>query len=192
MDVMEQEGVYDELFEPIAVALGHLTFGAMVLEKAMLADLIQRRVIRDGPAEVFGQGLVTQLERKPAGVLLPELRRLGYEEALAERIADVIQERNHFIHHLFEDADFLRAVGQREGIDRIVFRIEALVSRLYQVVKELEPGVASGMEKMFGCTSDELLGLIKQIDPEDFEDREYRQQLEALQDFPNDIAGGNR
>jgi hypothetical protein len=190
MGRLGQEGVYDELFEPLALALGHLAFGAMALEKAMLADLIQKRVIRDGPEKVFGQGLVTELERKPAGVLLPELRRLGYEESLAEEIASVIQDRNHFIHHLYDDPDFIRAVGQRKGIEEIVSRIERLVDRLAKVVKKLEPGVTAGMQQMFGRTSGELLALLRGIDLDEFEEGDLRRQLEALQGLPDDIVSG--
>jgi hypothetical protein len=188
MDGLDQGGAYDELFEPLALALGHLAFAAMALEKAMLADLIQRRVIRDGPEEVFGQGLVTRLERKSAGLLLLELRLLGYEEPLAKRIASVIQERNHFIHHLYDDPNFIRALGERKGVEMIVLRVEEVVDRLYQVVKELEPGVTAGMQQMFGRTSDELFVLIKEIDPDDLKDEELRQQLEALQGFPDDTV----
>lgn len=129
MDGQDQEPAYDELFEPLALALGHLVLGMAFLEKAMLTDLIQRQVGRDGAEAVFGRGLVTELERKPAGALLLKLRELGYEEPLAGRIAAVIEERNHFIHHLYEDPEFMRAFARREGIEKIV-----LALRPWQVV----------------------------------------------------------
>lgn len=189
MEGLGQESAYDELFEPLSLALGHLVFGAAALEKAMLADLVQRRVIRDGAEKVFGQGLVTELERKSAGALLRRLRELGYEESLAERIAVVIEERNYFIHHLYEDPDFIHALGHREGVEKVVSRVEALVARLHEVVKELEPRVTSGMQEMFGCSLADVLDQIRQIDPNDFEDSEERRQLEAIQGVPDDFVG---
>ena len=84
----------------------------------MLADLIQRQVIRDGPEDVFGKKLVWRLERQPAGVLLAALRQMGYEEALAGEISAVIDGRNHFVHHLFEDPEFIKVFGSQEGIRR--------------------------------------------------------------------------
>jgi len=189
MEDLGQESAYDELFEPLSLALGHLVFGAAALEKAMLADLVQRRVIRDGAEAVFGQGLVTELERKSAGLLLRKLRKLGYEEPLAGRIAAVLEERNYFIHHLYEDPDFIRALGHREGVGKIVSRVEALVTRLHEVVKELEPHVTSGMQEMFGRPLADVLDLVRQIDPNDFEESEERRQLEALQDFPDNFVG---
>lgn len=187
MESPGQEPVYDELFEPLALALGHLVLGMAFLEKAMLTDLIQRQVGRDGAAAVFGQGLVTELERKPAGKLLASLRELGYEESLAERIAAVIQERNHFIHHLYADPAFMRAFARRKGVEEIVLRIEALVIRLHELARELEPGVIAGVSEMFGCSPADLLGQIKQIEPSELDDDESRKQLEALRDFPDDV-----
>src|SRR4051794_16788052 len=102
MTSVDFSSTYDELFEPLSLALGHLVFGAAVLEKAMLTDLIQRRVVRDGPEEVFGKRLVSQLERKSARALLVGLRRLGYDENLSEEIVTVIDGRNHFVHRLLE------------------------------------------------------------------------------------------
>jgi len=190
MEDLDQGVAYDELFEPLALALGHLVLGAAFLEKAMLTDLIQKRVIRDGAEEVFGQGLVTELARLPAGALLMRLRGFGYEEPLAGQIAAVIQERNHFIHHLYEYPDFMRALVRREGVEEIVARIEALVSRFYGVVGEIEPEVTAGMHKMFGLPPAEVLNLIRQIDPSELEGSEARRQLEALQEVPDDMVSG--
>lgn len=190
MDGLDREDAYDELFEPLALALGHLVLGAAFLEKAMFTDLIQRRVIRDGAEEVFGRGLVTELERLPAGALLLKLREFGYEEPLAGRITAVLQERNHFIHHLWEDPDFIRAVGQRKGVEKLVSRIEALVNRFYEVVRKLEPGVTSGMHEMFGCSPSDLLDLFRQMNPAEIEDNEIRRQLEALRELPDDMVSG--
>lgn len=176
----------------MSLALGHLVFGAAVLEKAMLADLIQRRVIRDGPEEVFGRRLVSLLERKPAGVLLAALRKLGYEDEIAEEITAVIDDRNHFVHHLFEDPEFIGALVARDGVEGMVTRIETLIEDIYGVVKRLEPGVPAGMETMFGRSSPELLDLLREIDPRDFEDGEEHRQLEALQGLPDDLVNEHR
>ena len=187
MDGLGQEPAYDELFEPLALALGHLVLGMAFLEKAMLTDLIQRQVVRGGAEAVFGRGLVTELERRPAGKLLSNLRELGYEEELAERIADVIRERNHFIHHLYADPEFMRAWAQRKGIEEIVLRVEALATRLHELTRELEPAVTAGLNEMFGCSPVDLLDQIKQIDPNELDDAGIRGQLEALQEFPDDM-----
>jgi hypothetical protein len=182
----DSESPYDELFEPLALAIGHMVLAAAQLEKGLLVDLIQRKVGRDGPSKVFGDRLVFQLERQPAGVLLAALRQLGYEEDLAEEIAEVIDGRNHFVHHLFEDPEFIKAFATREGVDRIVGRVEELSEGIYRVVKKLEPSVTSGAEAMFGGPSSDLLQTIKRIDPAEIDDDELRKQMEALQAFPDD------
>jgi hypothetical protein len=187
MTNVDPDAVYDEFFEPLSLALGHLVFGAAMLEKAMLADLIQRRVIRDGPEEVFGKQIVSRLERKSAGALLPELRELGYEGLLADEIASAIQGRNHFVHHLFEDPEFIKVFAGREGLGRLAARVETVVSDIYGVVKKLEPEVASGMEAVFQRSAPELLELVKEIDPDEFGDGEERRQLEAIQELPDEF-----
>lgn len=154
----------------------------------MLADLIQRRVIRDGPEEVFGRRLVSRLERKPAGVLLAALRTLGYGDEIAEEITAVINGRNHFVHHLFEDPEFIEALSARDSIEGMVSRVETLIEGIYAVVKRLEPEVAAGMETMFGRSSPELLALLREIDPRDFEDRDERRQLEAIQRLSDELV----
>ena len=155
------DSIYDELFEPLALAIGHIVLAATLLEKSLLADLVSRRVIRDGPEEVFGKQLVVPLERQPAGVLLAALRQLGYEEDLAEEIAIVIGGRNHFVHHLFEDPDFIKVFATRRGVAHIVGRAEELTEDIYRVVKKLEPGVKSGAEAMFGGSSSDLLQAVE-------------------------------
>lgn len=154
----------------------------------MLADLIQRRVIRDGPEEVFGRRLVSRLERKPAGVLLAALRTLGYGDRIAEEITAVINGRNHFVHHLFEDPEFIEVQSARDGIEGMVSRVETLIEDIYGVVKRLEPEVTAGMEAMFGCSSPELLALLREIDLRDVEDEEERRQLEAIQRLSDDLV----
>jgi hypothetical protein len=186
MSSVDPQPVYDELFEPLALAIGHMVLAATLLERGLLVDLIQRKVGRDGPNEVFGQGLVTKLERQPAGVLLAALRQLGYEEDLAEEIAIVIGGRNHFVHHLFEDPEFIKAFAIREGLDQLVERVEVLTEDIYRVVKKLEPGVTSRAEAMFGGSSSYLLKAVKQIDPAEIDDDELRKQMEALQAFTDD------
>jgi hypothetical protein len=182
------ESLYDDLIEPLSLALGHLVFAGAVLEDAMLADLIHRRVGRDGADQVFGKGIVASLERKPAGALLRALREVGYDEPLAEDMARAIDGRNHFIHHLFEDPEFMEAVAKRDGIDRVVTRVEALVQGIYGVVRRLEPGMTSGLQAMFGRSAADLLAVIRDIDPDDFEGQE-RLQLEALQKIPEEWLG---
>lgn len=51
---------------------------------------------------------------------------------------------------------------------------------------ELEPGVTSGMNEMFGRSPADLLDQIRQIDPSELDDDGIRQQLEALREFPDD------
>jgi hypothetical protein len=179
---------YDEFFEPLSLALGHLAFAAMTLERAMLADLVQRRVFRDGAEEVFGRQLVTRLERKPAGVLLEALRELDYAPDLAAEIADVIDRRNHFVHHLFDDPEFIEAFAARDGIGLVVKRVEALVSDIHVVTMRLEPQVSAGAEAMFGRSPSELLQLLRETDPDDFGEGELRRQLEALRQIPDSLV----
>jgi hypothetical protein len=187
MSSVDPESIYDELFEPLALAIGHMVLAATLLERGLLVDLIQRKVGRDGPNEVFGQGLVTKLERQPAGVLLAALRELGYEVDLAAEITAVIGGRNHFVHHLFEDPEFIKAFATREGVDQLVERVEELTEDIYRVVKKLEPGVTSCAEAMFGGSSSDLLQAVKQINPVEIDDDELRKQMEALQTFPDDF-----
>lgn len=181
---------YDEFFEQLALSLGRLVFAAMMLEQAMLADLIQRRVFRDGADDVFGNGLVSHFERKPAGALLKALRQLGYEHEFAAEIAEVIDGRNHFVHRLFEDSEFIRAFATREGADAIVQRVEALIAEIYEVIGKLEPQVSAGAEAMFGRTAPELLALLREADPDEFGDGEMRRQLEALREIPDSLFDG--
>lgn len=186
MKRVDPEPIYDELFEPLALSIGRMVVGAAVLEKALLVDLIRRRVGRDGASEVFGRHLVSQLERQPAGALLKSLRKLGFEKDLAEEIAEVIVGRNHFVHHLFDDPAFIKAFATREGVDQIVQRVERLTEALYRVVKKVEPGMISGAEAMFGQSGTDLLQAIKQGNPDEI-DNDLREQFEALQAFPADF-----
>jgi hypothetical protein len=184
---VEPRPAYDEFFEPVALALGHLVFGAAVLEDAMLADLVQRRVFRDGAQEVFGEGLVARLDRKPAGVLLDHLRQLGYEGELAAEIAAVIDERNHFVHHLFEDPEFLKALAERKSVDGLVKSIEAITAAIYVVIGKLAPGVTAGAEAMFGRSGPQLLALLREVDPSEIGSVEERKQLLALRTLPDSL-----
>jgi hypothetical protein len=181
---------YDELFEPLALSLGHLVFAATILERAMLADLIQRRVFRDGAEKVFGAELVTRFERKPAGALLKALRDLGYREDFATEIAAVIDGRNHFMHRLFEDSQFIEVFAARDGIGAIVERVEILIADIYTVIAKLEPQVTAGTEEMFGRSAPELLALLRETDSEEFGDGEIRSQLEALRGIPDSMVAG--
>jgi hypothetical protein len=183
-------GPYDEFFEPLSLALGHLVFAAVTLERAMLTDLIQRRVFRDGAEEVFGKRLVSRLERKPAGVLLEALRELDYEPDLAAEIADVIDRRNHFIHHLFDDPEFIEVFAARDGIGLMVKRVEALVSDIHVVTMRLEPQVGAGAEAMFGRSMPELLQLVRETEPDELGEGELRRQLEALRRIPDSLVSG--
>lgn len=182
---MEPYSDYDKLFEPLALALGHLVLSASLLEDALLADLVQRRVSRDGAQKVFGERLVTRLDRKPAGVLLDHLRELDYEEGLASEVAAAIDGRNHFVHHLFEDPEFVRVLATRDGIDGLVERIEAGTAAIYVVVGKLAPGVTAGAEAMFGRSAPELLRLLREVDPDEIEDDSLRDQLLALGTLPD-------
>jgi hypothetical protein len=181
---------YDKFFEPLSLSLGHLVFAAMTLERAMLADLVQRRVFRDGAEEVFGKQLVSRLERKPAGVLLQALRELDYAPDVAAEIADVIDRRNHFVHHLFDDPEFIEVFAAREGIGLIVNRVEALISDIYTVTMRLEPQVSAGAEAMFGRSLPEMLELLREADLDEFGEGEIRRQLEALRRIPDSLVAG--
>lgn len=184
---MEPESVYDELFEPLALAIGRMVVGAAVLEKALLVDLIQRRVGRDGLNEVLGKQPISQFERLTGGLLLERLRELDFQEDLAEEIAEVIKARNHFVHHLFDDPEFIKAYAAREGIEQIVERVEALTTAIYRAVKRIEPDMTSGAEAMFERSGTDLLRAIKQIDPDEIDDGLLREQFEAIQAFPDDF-----
>jgi hypothetical protein len=175
--------VYDEFFEPLSLALGHLVFAAAALEKTLFTDLVRRRVIRDGPEAVFGGQLISKLLRKPAGALIRALRALGYQEGIAEELTGVVERRNHFIHHLFEDPEFITVFAAREGMEQIVARVEALVEDTYGVAKKLEPEVSSGVEQVFG-TPPHLLSVVKDLDPGEIDDAELRCLLEAVQRLP--------
>ena len=153
----------------------------------MLADLIHRRLVRDGPEEIFGRRLVSQLERKPAGVLLAALRELGYGDETAKEIAAVIDGRNNFIHRLFEDPGFIEVIAVRAGVESLVARVETVVEEIYVIVKKLEPEVTAESENVFGRSGSELLKLMREIDPSDFADEEERRQLEAIQRLPDDL-----
>lgn len=174
--------------EPLMLVLGQLLFAAAVLEKALLVDLIQRRVIRDGAEEVFGARLVSRLETKTAGALLVELQPLEYDEALAAELVDVIDRRNHFVHHLFDDADLFGAMTDDGGFGRLAARVEALTGDIFSVVSKLEPGVTEGMSKIFGSPR-QILASVRQLDPTTIEDDEVRRQLEAMQALPDDFIG---
>ncbi len=113
---------------------------------------------------------------------------MGYEDEIAEEITTVIDGRNHFVHHLFEDPEFIEAVAVRESVEGMVTRVETLIEDIYSVVKRLEPGVTAGVETVFGRSGPELLDLLREIDPCEFEDEEERRQLEALQRFPDDLV----
>jgi hypothetical protein len=178
-----------ERFDSLALALGRLVLAASVLEKAMLADLLSRKVIRDGAEAVFGQRLVTKLERKPAGALLPYLRDLGYAEDLANSIAVVVAGRNHFIHHLFDDAGFVAAIASGDFADPLE-RVERLTEDIYRVVKELEPQVTSGVEEVFGKDATQIHDTLRGIDPALIEDTDERSLLEAIQRLPSDLLSG--
>lgn len=182
---------YDEFFEPLSLSLGHLVFAAMTLERAMLVDLVQRRVFRDGAEEVFGKQLVVRLERMPAGALLQALRELGYEPDLAAEIAAVIDRRNRFVHRLFDDPEFLEAFASRQGIDPLVARVEALIADIHAVTMRLEPQVSAGAEAMFGRSAPELLELLREFDPQEIEEGELRRQLEALRRIPESLVAGS-
>ena len=80
MNGADHNDAYDELFEPLALAIGRLVVGAAVLEKTLLIELIWRQVRDAGPDKVFGNGLVTRFERESAGALLQRLRGLGFPE----------------------------------------------------------------------------------------------------------------
>ena len=142
---------------------------------------------RDGPEEVYGNQIVSQLDRLPAGALLKLLRDIGFEEDLAGEIAEVISGRNLFVHHLFEDPEFIKAFAMREGVDQIVERVESLTERIYSLVKKLERETISGAEAMFGRSGPEVLQAIKQIDLDEIDDDELRKQIEALQVIPEDL-----
>lgn len=188
MTSADPEPVYDELFEPLALALGRLVVGAAVLESTLRLGLIQRKVRRDGPEEVFGNQVVSQLDRLPAGALLKLLLEIGFEEDLAEEIAEVIRGRNLFVHHLFEDPEFIKAFATQGGVDQIVERVESLTEGIYSLVKRLEGETISGAEAMFGRSGPELLQAIKQIDLTEIDDDGLRKQIEALQVVPGKLV----
>jgi len=187
MDGLDQEPAYDELFEPLALAIGRLVVGGAVLERTLLIELIWRQVGRDGADAVFGRGLIADLERESGGALLRRLVSLEFPEESAEKVREVIRGRNHFVHRLLEDPEFLKAYASREGVDPIVQRVEALTGDLYAVIGELEAGAISGVESMFGLSGPAMLELIKDVDPDAVDDETMREQLVALRGFSPDL-----
>jgi hypothetical protein len=178
---------YDEFFEPLSLALGHLVFAAAALEKALFTDLVQRRIKRDGLEGVFGDELISRLVRMPAGALLNALREFGYGDELAKEIATAIDSRNRLIHHLYEDPDFIEVVAQRKGLDGIVERVEALVESIHVIVVKLEPGLASSTEQIFGGPPMHLLSQLQDLDLDAIDDEDLRKQLKAIRSFPDDF-----
>ncbi len=65
--------------------------------------------------------------------------------------------RNHLVHHLYMDPEFVLVLASRLGVGRIVGRVEELTRRIYGVVEKVKQGVEVGVEAVFGKTSDELL-----------------------------------
>src|SRR5215213_7532311 len=141
MPTVVTETSYDERFEPLALALGHLVVAAALVERALLSDLVARRVIRDGAAAVFEAGLVSDFERKTAGALLRRLRKLGYEAELAARLDAAIEQRNIFIHRLFDDPRFIRSLAG-ESVEPMCAEIEELVAEFYGLLAHIEPEIS--------------------------------------------------
>jgi hypothetical protein len=133
------------------VALGNLVIAAALLERALLADLIARRIITEGSEQTIGRQILSRLERRTAGALLDELRNLGYEDDLVEVVAPAIEGRNFFVHRILDDPAFIALVTRREGTQAqdLVTRVEASVEVIHFALAALEPGVTEGVEAVF-------------------------------------------
>lgn len=157
-----------------------------MLEMALLTDVIARRAERDGTQEVFEARLLTELEKKPAGVLIGRLRSLGYEPVLAARLDAAIAERNSFVHHLFEEPEMMRALS---GLTRLGF---ALASRSWSL-RCTHCWPSSNLRLTLGWKASlirsavQLQALLGEADPTEFGEGREREQLEALRDLPAEL-----
>jgi hypothetical protein len=177
---------YDERFEPLSLALGHLVIVAGILELALLTDVIARRAARDGARATFEGRLLSELENKSAGVLVGRLRSLGYEPDLAARLDAAIAERNRLVHHLLEEPAMMRALGGADPAE-LCARVEELVGEMYALVAELEPSISAGMEGVFDRSAAQLHALLGEVDPAELEEGLEREQFEALRNLPTGL-----
>lgn len=81
------------------------------------------------------------------------------------------------------------AIAEREGVKRIINRVEALVTDIFSVVMRLEPAVTESMKLIFGSPL-EMLASLRKIDASVVEDEELRRQLEAMQSIPSNLIDG--
>jgi hypothetical protein len=175
----------DEELAPFLMAIGRVILAVGGLEQMLLLEIARLLVERNSTegAAPWTRELAEELSRLEgltAGQRLRELRNLELSPDLDQRIGDVIEQRNHIVHHLVEDPQVVKAMSG-DGQDEMVKRFEQLALDGVGLAAELHIVAAAKLEELIGHSQSELTGMLKTIDPETIEDPRERKQLEALQ-----------
>ncbi len=171
----------DERWVPLVLAIGQLVLGAAALEKVLLVDIIMRDLHHSGRWRDEFVHELSELEGHSAGRLLGRLRELGIPDDLAERVSNVIRQRNRVVHHLLEEKEVAVAMQTGEGMEKIVADIERVSIDCQQVVNQLILVAFPAMETAIRMTLPELADRLAAIDLAAIEDPQLRQQVEFAQ-----------
>ena len=172
----------DERLQPLMQSVGRAVLAAAAFERVLLVDIAQRRAASDGLTKQLQLELAT-LERKSAGTLLHTLREIGIEPDLAERIRELIEQRNWLVHHFMEDLEVFLAFVTQDGFEPLVERVDAVAAQCQALVNEIAPPAFSGAEHVLGATLEQLLEGLQAANLDEIKDPRLRAQLEMVRNL---------
>jgi hypothetical protein len=169
-------------------SIGRAVYSAGGLESSLLVELMRIMRVRataEGKLNTAkGRHALSRkferLEKKTAGQLLYQLRELGLDIDVADRIDGAIKRRNHLVHDLVSDVEMIAVVVGQNPVEPLAGRIERLAVECGELAVELQVFAKHEMERETGMTSDQLVKQLLATDPALFDSATDRARLEAL------------
>lgn len=184
----------DERATPLLLTMGRVVASVAVLEwhlKLELARFVTERVAAEGLADQAQHNKLDKelasLRKLTGGKALNKLRKFGLPTDLDERISDVIDRRNHFVHHIMEDPVVMPAAVTGKGVEAAVAQLERLALDATELAVELHVFAADKLTALFGTTRATMIEDLLQVNPATVADPNERALLKMIQAVSADV-----
>lgn len=158
---------------PLLRAIGRMVLAVASLEKLLLGYIAQDAAMSSEDHSEIAKR-ITELEKRPAGILVSELSKLNLHRAVSARLADVVTRRNDVVHHFMETPDAALALQSGDHLEPLLARIDGVTNDCANLIGELYPEALRGMNLLAGGSLADLVDEIRDIDPAMIDDEQMR------------------
>ncbi|HWT95383.1 MAG TPA: hypothetical protein VN238_20470 [Solirubrobacteraceae bacterium] len=168
----------DVSVDVLYAAIGRATASAAALEATLRVAVLQLRAERDGVDKDL-ERLMLSLSRRPGGEQLRELRALGFDADVSDRVADVIGRRNRMIHHPVTQPELGPGLLGRD-VHAAVTWVNAIREDCDDLAQEILLGSLDPLLRVLGTTVEGLAEFLGQRELDEVADPRVRADLGAL------------